>query len=147
MEVILLKDVKGKGKKEDIVNVPTGYGNFLLKNGSAKLATNDNLDELSDIQEKRKVEEAQHLENMENLKKEIETKTVVLTLKAGTDGKLFGAINTKQIAEKLQSQHKITVDKKKLTIKDAIKKIGVTEVDVKLHKKVTAKLKVEVKAK
>ncbi len=147
MEVILLKDVKGKGKKEDVIKVSNGYGNFLLKSGAAKVASTGNMNELENIQKERAENEKQHIEEMKNLKSEIETKVLKLTLKSGADGKLFGSINTKQIADQIKIQHKIDVDKKKITLNDSIKNIGVYTIVIKLHKEVSANLKLEVEGK
>ncbi len=147
MEVILLKDVKGKGKKEDVIKVSIGYGNFLVKSGAAKPATTGNMNELHNIQEQRAEDEKNHVAEMQKLKTELESKNLKLSLKAGVDGKLFGSINSKQIADQIKIQYSITVDKKKVSLTDAIKSTGNYKVKIKLHKEVIAEITVEVEGK
>ncbi len=146
LEVILLKDIKGKGKKEDVIKVSSGYGNFLIKSKSAKLATDGNVKHLNEEQERRALEEQKHLEEMESLKSKIEKQMLEFQLKSGNDGRIFGSINSKQIAEQMFKQCGINVDKKKIDLKENIKNIGQFSASIKLHKKVSAKIKIVVKS-
>ena len=147
MKVILLKDVKGQGKKDDIIDVSDGYArNFLLKNGFAKEATSTNINSVNiakKAEEHRKaVEKAEALE----LAKKINDITVTVKIKVGETGKLFGALNTQAIADALKSQHNIDIDKKKIVLADPIKSVGAYTVTVKPYAEVSAKLKVVVSA-
>jgi large subunit ribosomal protein L9 len=145
MKVIFLKDVKGKGKKGEIKNVADGYAqNFLFKQGLAIEATPANLKALEAQKNKEKRQAEEELANAKKLKEHLETLTVQLSAKAGEGGRLFGSITSKQIAEALQSQHQIKIDKRKIELPDAIRALGYTNVPVKLHPDVTATLKVHV---
>lgn len=148
MKVILLKDIKGLGKAGDLVNAKTGYArNFLLPKGDAIEATPGNLERWKkDQADLAKKEETEHKEALE-LKKKLEDVSVVLEGKAGEGGRLFGSITSKDIADALKKQHKIVVDRRKIELKDNIKSLGVTEVDVRVYSEITAKLKVNVKVK
>ncbi|GMB09779.1 LSU ribosomal protein L9P [Thermolongibacillus altinsuensis] len=146
MKVIFLKDVKGKGKKGEIKNVADGYAhNFLFKQGLAVEATPANLKALEAQKNKQKREAEEELAKAKQLKEKIDTLTVELFAKAGEGGRLFGSITSKQIAEALQTQHDIKIDKRKIELEDAIRSLGYTNVPIKLHPEVTATLKVHVK--
>jgi large subunit ribosomal protein L9 len=145
MKVIFLKDVKGKGKKGEIKNVADGYAqNFLFKQGLAIEATPANLKALEAQKNKQKKEAEEELARAKQLKEQLERLTVELSAKAGEGGRLFGSITSKQIAEALQSQHNIKIDKRKIELNDAIRSLGYTNVPIKLHPEVTATLKVHV---
>jgi large subunit ribosomal protein L9 len=145
MKVIFLKDVKGKGKKGEIKNVADGYAtNFLFKQGLAIEATPANIKALEAQKRKEQRQAEEELAKAKQLKEELEKITVELAAKAGEGGRLFGSITSKQIAEALQSQHNIKIDKRKIELDDAIRSLGYTNVPVKLHPEVTATLKVHV---
>ncbi|KFZ42417.1 50S ribosomal protein L9 [Anoxybacillus flavithermus] len=145
MKVIFLKDVKGKGKKGEVKNVADGYAqNFLFKQGLAVEATTANLKALEAQKNKQKKEAEEELARAKQLKEKMDTLTVELFAKAGEGGRLFGSITSKQIAEALQQQHDIKIDKRKIELDDAIRALGYTNVPVKLHPEVTATLKVHV---
>ncbi|NLV88719.1 MAG: 50S ribosomal protein L9 [Tissierellia bacterium] len=145
MKVILLKDVKGLGKAGDLVNAKDGYArNFLLPKGHAVEATPANLkkwEEQKAIEAQKKEEE--HKEALE-LKKKIESITVEIKAKAGEGGRLFGSITSKDIADALKSQHKLDIDRRKIELKDNIKSLGVTEVDIRVYAELVAKLRVNI---
>nr|prf ribosomal protein L17 [Geobacillus stearothermophilus] len=143
MKVIFLKDVKGKGKKGEIKNVADGYANFLFKQGLAIEATPANLKAL-EAQKQKEQRQAAELANAKKLKEQLEKLTVTIPAKAGEGGRLFGSITSKQIAESLQAQHGLKLDKRKIELADAIRALGYTNVPVKLHPEVTATLKVHV---
>jgi len=146
MKVIFLKDVKGKGKKGEVKNVPDGYAhNFLFKQGLAAEATAAAMSSLNAQKKKEEKQAEVELENAKELKEKIEKITVELLAKSGEGGRLFGSITSKQIAEELQKKHKIKIDKRKIEMEDAIRSLGVTKVPVKLHTEVTATLNVHVK--
>lgn len=147
MEVVLLKDVKGTGKKGEIKNVSDGYANnFLLKKGLAKEATNAAVKELSAKKNAMKREENEILEAAKQDKKKIEDNSIELHEKAAEDGRLFGSVTTKQIAKELEKQLGIKVDKRKLNQPIPMRAVGSQNVEVKLHKEVTAELTVRVTA-
>ena len=149
MKVIFLQDVKGKGKKGEVKEVAVGYAqNFLLKKGLAVEATPQALSELKGKTNAKNKEDAEILADAEKLKAIIEAEEfeVIIKSKAGEDSRLFGSIPSKQIADALEKQHKIKVDKRKMDLKQPIKALGYTNVPTKLHKDVVAKLRVHVVA-
>ncbi|WP_010308267.1 50S ribosomal protein L9 [Kurthia senegalensis] len=145
MKVIFLEDVKGKGKKGEVKEVSDGYArNVLLKQKKAVEATAAELQKLNNNNKRAEANAAKELADAKKLKETMEKLTVELTAKLGKDGRLFGSITSKQIAEQLQKDHGIKIDKRKMDLKDAIRTLGVTNVNVKLHHEVTAVLKVHV---
>ncbi len=144
MKVILLKDVKGKGKKDDVIDVNNGYGNFLINNGSALLCNDVNLQQL----EENKKQEAIDKENRRNLllklKQEIETKSVTVYIKQGADGKLFGHVTSKQIVDEFDAQNGIRLDKRKLEMPADINAIGIYQGIVNLDKDIQATFQINV---
>ena len=145
MEVILLQDVKALGKKGQKVNVSEGYArNFILPK---KLGIEVNAKNMNDLK-LQKAHEDKLAAGLFASGREgfwfIGDKTVVVKLKSGKDGRVFGSVSTKEIAEELKAQHNIDIDKKKMVLNDAIKALGNYEVVCKLHKDVTAKLVVKV---
>ncbi|MGX6979262.1 50S ribosomal protein L9 [Vagococcus elongatus] len=147
MKVIFLSDVKGQGKKGEVKEVSSGYAqNFLIKKGLAKEATAAGLSELKAKQKAREREEAELKAEAEELKKAIESESfeVLLKAKSGEDGRLFGSITSKQIAEGLKKEHKLKVDRRKMDLPQPIRALGYTRVPIKLHSEVTAVLKVHV---
>lgn len=145
MEVILLQDVKALGKKGQIVKVNDGYArNFILPK---KLGLEANSKNLNDLKLQKANEEkvaAEHLAAAKELAAELEDKEIVLSLKLGEGGKTFGSISSKEIAEAAKKQLGYDLDKKKIQLKESIKSLGVHNVVLKLHPKVTAELKVKV---
>lgn len=147
MKVIFLADVKGKGKKGDIKEVASGYAqNYLIKNGLAKEATRSSVSELQGQKKAQQKQEAEIKQEAETLKEKIEAEgfNVEIQAKSGEDGRLFGSIPSKQIADALTKQHKIKVDKRKMDLAQPIRALGFTNVPIKLHQEVTATLKVHV---
>ena len=141
----MLEDVKSLGKKGEVVNVSDGYArNFVLPK---KLGVEANSTHMNDLKLQKanadKVAKEQ-LEAAQALAKELETKEVVLKMKAGEGGRAFGSVSSKEIAVAAKEQCGLELDKKKIQLPDAIKALGVYEVNVKLHTKVTGKLKVKV---
>lgn len=145
MKVIFLQDVKGKGKKGDIKEVPNGYAqNFLIKNNLAKPANNESMAELKGKQKAKEKQDAEVLAEAKELKALLEEEETVVKInaKAGEDGRLFGSIPSKQIADALNKQYKIKIDKRKIELDQPIRALGFTQVPVKLHPQVTATIKV-----
>ena len=146
MKVIFLQDVKGKGKKGDIKDVPNGYAqNFLIKNNLAKPANNESMAELKGKQKAQEKHEAELRAEAEELKTVLEKEETVVRIKAkaGEDGRLFGSIPSKQIADALNKQYSIKLDKRKIELEQPIRALGYTKVPVKLHSKVTATITVQ----
>lgn len=147
MKVIFLQDVKGQGKKGEIKNVSDGYAkNFLLPKGAAVEATNSNLNDIKGKNESIQYQKDVAEENAHNLSKKLEEVSLVLTAKSGDNGKLFGSITAKDVADELKKLTKIDIDKRKIVLPDGIKALGEYTLDVKLHPGITGKLKVTVKA-
>ncbi|MBR3791652.1 MAG: 50S ribosomal protein L9 [Clostridia bacterium] len=147
MKVILNQDVKGQGKKGDLIEVSDGYArNFLLPKNLAIPASKENINVLKGQQESREYRQKKELEEAQLTAKKIEEIKVTLKAKAGDNGKLFGSITSKDVSEALTEQHHIKIDKKKFVLPDGIKSLGTTNVDIKIHPGVVAKLKVSVEA-
>lgn len=145
MKVILNQDVKGQGKKGQLVEVSDGYArNFLLPRKLAKEATNENINVMKGKADSEQHRKQVELEQAQADAAKINEVTVQLTAKAGEGGKLFGSITSKDVAEALKMQHHIKIDKKKFVMPEGIKVLGVTNVEIKVYQGVTAKLKVQV---
>ncbi|TDM13584.1 50S ribosomal protein L9 [Macrococcus bovicus] len=145
MKVIFIQDVKGKGKKGEVKEVPVGYANnFLLKNKYAIEATPGNLKQLDAQNQRIEKDKEQHLIDAQNLKEKLEALEVEVKAKSGDGGRLFGSVSTKQIVEALKEQHGIKIDKRKMDLPDGIRSLGYTNVPVKLHNQVSGTLKVHV---
>ncbi len=146
MKIILLQDIKSVGKKGDIIDANDGYArNFLIPKKMGVPANAENMNTLK-LQKSNEAKVAQEqLEEAQRFAKELETKEVVLSIKAGEGGKTFGSVSSKEIANAYKEQCGITIDKKKIQLPESIKNFGVYEVKIKLHPKVTGTLKVKVK--
>ena len=145
MKVILLADVKSLGKKGEIVNVSDGYArNFVLPKKLGVEANSANMNDLK-LQKANADKVAQEqLEAARELAEVLKTKEVVLKMKSGEGGRAFGSVSSKEIASAAKTQCGLEIDKKKIQLPEAIKALGVYEVNIKLHTKVTGQLKVKV---
>ena len=142
MKVVLLCDVKGQGKKDEVINVSDGYArNFLFPQKKAIEATPAALNEIKGKEESKKHKEAVELKAAEDTAEKLAGIVIKFTRQAGADGRLYGSVTTKEIAEELEKQHKIVIDKRKIQ-SDVLKAFGSYTLDVKLHTKVTGKLNV-----
>ena len=146
MKVILKADVKGVGKKNEIINASDGYArNFLLPKN---LAVEANAENMSKLQAQKDATQFRKDTEKEEAKKVAEKLTKIMVridVKAGENGKIFGGVSAKDIAESLEKQHGIKIDKKKVDLKETIKTLGVHNVDVKLFEGVFGKIKVDVR--
>ncbi|MCR4435153.1 MAG: 50S ribosomal protein L9 [Clostridiales bacterium] len=145
MKVILKEDVKGLGKKENMVEVSDGYArNFLIPKGLAVEANSANIHVMKTRQEAEKTKKERELANARALAEKIKGMVLVIKTKAGENGKLFGSITNKYISDRLKKDFNLDIDKKKINMSDAIKSLGTTEVEIKLYTDVSAKLTVKV---
>ncbi len=146
MKVILLQDVKGQGKKGEVIEVNEGYArNFLIKKGLAEAAT---ASKLNDINQKKAAADYHHAEEVKatrELAKEISGKTFTVRIKAGQGGKVFGSVTGANISDALQ-QAGYSIDKKKVMLAQPIKNTGVYDIDLKLMEGITSKIKISVEA-
>lgn len=145
MRVIFLQDVKGKGKKGEVKEVPDGYAmNYLFKNNLAEEATPANLRKLEARKKKEKEREQAEKEAAEKLKEKLASITVEIAAKAGEGGRLFGSITSKQIAEELKKKHNMSIDRRKIDLKEPLRSLGHHQVEVKLHPEVSGTIRVHV---
>ncbi len=145
MKVILLQDVKALGKKGEVVNVSDGYArNMLLPKKLGVVADAKNMNDLKLQKAHEEKIAAENLQAAKDFAEVISKSTVEIKLKVGEGGRVFGSVSAKEIADAAKDQLKLDIDKKKLQMSGTIKTLGVTEVSVKLHPKVTAQLKVHV---
>lgn len=145
MQVILTQDVKGQGKKGQLVKVSDGYArNYLLPKGLATEATKSNINVLKGKKESLEYKIKTETEEAQQIVEKMKSIEVVIKAKAGSNGKLFGSVTSKDVAEALTAQHHIKLDKKKFVMPDGIKTLGVTEVTVKVYTGISGTLKVKV---
>ncbi len=143
MKVVLLMDVKGHGKKGDIVEASDGYArNFLLPKKMAEIATADVLNNIKGKNEAAAYHKQQEIEKAKEVAKSLEGAKVVLTGKAGDNGKLFGKITNQNVADAIKFQLHHVIDKRKIVLPDGIKTIGETTVEIKVYPEISAKIKV-----
>ena len=147
MKVILLSDIKGVGKKDQIINANDGYArNYLFPKKLAVEATAGNLGNLKAKQESNQYRKDMQKEEAIKLASKLKEITLQIKVKAGENGKIFGGVTAKEIAESLKTQYNIEVDKKKINLTETIKVIGTRTIDVKLYEGVIGKLKINVGA-
>ena len=145
MKVVLLKDVKNVGKRDDILNVSDGYArNFLFPQ---KLAVEAKPGTLKEIERKRAAQDAREAElKAEAMAKAelLKNKVIVLQVKCGEKGRLYGSVTSAEVAEALEKQHGIKADKRKIDIGDPIREVGIREISVWLYSGITTKMKLDV---
>jgi large subunit ribosomal protein L9 len=145
MKVVLLQDVKDLGKKGELVSASDGYArNFLFPRKLAVEATEGRLKEIEDKKSSEKNRKEKELSAAKELAEKLSKLEVNFKTKAGENGKLFGSITGKDIAEAIKAQHKIEVDKKKVVLHDAIKALGTYQVEIKVYPEVSAKISVKI---
>lgn len=142
MKVILLEDIKSVGKKGEVVNASDGYArNFLFPRKLAQEATEANMHVLNQKKESERRKKLAEMEAAQSVAEQLKGKEVKITVKAGDNGRLFGSITSKDIADALNAQHKVSVDKKKIVV-DAIRALGSYEAEVKIYPEISTKITV-----
>lgn len=145
MKVILLQDIKGVGKKDQIINANDGYArNFLFPKKLAIEANAGNLTNLKSKQESNQYRKDIQKEEAIKVANKLKEITLQIKVKAGENGKIFGGVTTKEISENLKTQYGIEIDKKKINLSETIKMLGIVNVDIKLYEGVIGKLKIQV---
>lgn len=145
MKVILKENIKSIGKKDEIVNVSDGYArNYLFAKKLAVEANNENLSKLKAKKDSENYKKDIEKQEAKKVAEELEKIKLQFKVKQGENGKIFGGISSKEIAEKLEKQQKIKVDKKKIELRESIKTLGITKVSIKLYEGVIGTIKIEV---
>ena len=148
MKAVLLSDVKGQGKKGQVVNVSDGYArNFLFPKNLATPADNKIMNELKGKEEARLRQIELEKQAARDTAEKLKTVTVKIKAQAGADGRIYGSVTSKEIAEQLAAQHKITIDKRKINLTDPIKAFGTYQPEVKLYPEISGKITVVVSDK
>lgn len=146
MKVILKQDIKGVGKKDQIINAADGYAkNYLFPKNLAVPADTGNMNNLKAKKDSENFRKGEELKASQNLAEKMKNMTLEFKVKAGENGRLFGCITAKEIAETLKKEYDISIDKKKIMLPEGIKVAGTQKVDIKLNEGVLAKLTVIVK--
>ena len=145
MKVILTQDIKGVGKKDEIINANDGYArNSLLPRKMAVEANNQNMSLLQGRKDSANFKKEQEKENALKIKEKLSKIMLKIKVKAGGNGKIFGSITSKEIATELKKQYNIEIDKKKILLKDSIKEIGIFNIEIKLYEGIIGKLKINI---
>ena len=145
MKVILKADIKGVGKKDEVINASDGYArNFLLPKKLAVEANAENMSKLKAKNDSKAYQKSQEKEAAQKIAEKLSKITLKIQVKAGSNGKIFGGVSAKEIAECLEREYKIKVDKKRIELGETIKTLGVRTVEIKLFEGVVGKLKVEI---
>lgn len=145
MKVILKDNIKGVGKKNEVINASDGYArNFLFPKNLAVEATPENMQKLNSQNQAKQYRKDQEKEQAQEIAKKLETLTVEIKVQAGENGKIFGSVSSKEISESLEKQYKIIIDKKKIEIKEPIKVLGTRTIEARLFEGVIGKIKINV---
>ena len=145
MKVILKSDIKGVGKKDEVINASDGYArNFLFPKNLAVEANTENMNKLKAQKDANQFKKDTEKEEAKKLAEKLKKIMVTIKVKTGENGKIFGGVSAKEIAENLETQHNIKIDKKKIELKETIKVLGTQMVNVKLFDGVVGTIKVNV---
>lgn len=148
MKVILKSDIKGVGKKDEVINASDGYArNFLLPKNLAVEASAENMSKLKSKQDANAYKKEQEKEAAKKIADRLSKILLKVPVKVGENGKIFGGVSAKEIAELLKSEYKIDIDKKKIEVKETIKTLGVRTISIKLYEGIIGKLKIDVISK
>lgn len=138
MKIILTADVKGKGKKGEMIEIPSGHANFLIRNNQAILATVDNIKKLETEKQQEKLEAEKLANEMRELKNKVDITPVTVGVKVGKEGKLFGTVSMKQVVDEYKNQNQIVLDKRKILFNQTIDALGTYKIPIQLYKDITA---------
>ena len=145
MKVILKENIKGVGKKDEVINESDGYArNFLFPKNLAVEANAENMSKLKAKQDSNAFKKSQEKEEAQRIADKLSKILLKIKVKSGANGKIFGGVSSKEIAENLEKQYQIKVDKKKIDLKDTIKTLGTFSIDIKLFEGVVGKVKIDV---
>ena len=145
MKVILKADIKGVGKKDEVINASDGYArNFLFPKGLAVEANAENMSKLKAKQDSNAYKKSQEKEEAQRIAEKLSRILLKVPVKVGENGKIFGGVSSKEISEVLKEEYKIEVDKKKIELKETIKTLGVRTITIKLYEGVIGNLKIDV---
>lgn len=145
MKVILKADIKGVGRKDEVINASDGYArNFLFPKNLAVEANTENMSKLKAKQDSKNFQKEQEKAESIRIADKLSKISLRIKVKSGENGKIFGGVSTKEIAQELEKQHGIVVDKKKIDLKEAIKTLGIRTIEIKLYEGVIGKLKVDI---
>lgn len=145
MKVILKADIKGVGKKNEVINASDGYArNFLFPKNLAVEANSENMSKLQAQKDANQFRKDTEKEEAKNIAEKLTKIIIKIQVKAGENGKIFGGVSAKDISENLEKQHNIKIDKKKIDLKETIKTLGIHNIDVKLYEGVSGKIKIDV---
>ena len=145
MKIILLQDIKGVGKKDEVINASDGYArNFLFPKNLAVEANAENMSKLKAKKDSNAYKKSQEKEEAKKIAEKLSKILLKIPVKAGENGKIFGGVSAKEVSDLLKEEYKIEVDKKKIELKETIKNLGIFNINVKLFEGVVANLKVNV---
>ena len=145
MKVILTADIKGVGKKDEVINASDGYArNFLFPKNLAVEANAENMSKLKAKQDSNAFKKSQEKQEAEKIAEKLSKILLKIKVKSGANGKIFGGVSSKEIADNLEKQYQIKVDKKKIDLKETIKNLGTFSVDIRLFEGVVGKVKIDV---
>ena len=145
MKVILLDNIKGVGKKDQVIEASDGYArNFLFPKKLALEANKENMSKLKSKQESNQFKKDEEKKEAKKIEEQLKNITLKIKVKAGSNGKIFGGVTSKEISEGLKKEYNIEIDKKKINLTETIKTLGIVIVDIKLYEGINAKLKVEI---
>lgn len=148
MKVILKADIKGVGKKDQVINASDGYArNFLFPKNLAVEANKENMSKLKAKQDSNAFKKSQEKEEAKKIAEKLSKIQLKIPVKAGENGKIFGGVSAKEIAELLKENYKIEIDKKKIELKEIIKTLGARTIQIKLYEGITGNLKIDVISK
>ena len=143
MKVILVKDVKGLGEKESLVNVSDGYArNYLIPKGLACQSNQKNLNVMKAKNKAMEAKKEKEIEEAKALADKLNQSSITIKAKAGENGKLFGSITSKDISEKIKSMHNLDIDKRKIVLDEPLKSMGEFSIEIKIYPEISSKLKV-----
>ena len=145
MDVILLKSIDKLGYKHEVVSVKNGYvRNYLIPQGLALLANKSNMGRLAELQRREEARENKMLDQYKAMAEQLKDITLKIGAKAGQEGKIFGSVTDIQLAQELQENHNLEIDRRKITMPEEVKTIGLYKAQIKLHKEVDAEVKFQV---